>query len=450
MAYNAIVTKLRNVRPHTNADKVKLATCQGNQVVVGLENSDDDLGVYFPCDGQLSHEFASANNLYRDATKNAEPAEKPGMFDDNRRVRAQKFRGQVSDGFWVPMSYFSFIKKLPADLTVEGFEFDTVNGVPICTKYINPATLKAAQQNQGKKTKTAKSSIMFKEHLDTSHFGRSVHEVKDTDLVIITEKEHGTSHRVGNVLAGRKLKLHEKILKALKVKIDESEWIYLNGTRRVVLEESKRDGVQYHDPTIREKAYEKFKGNLRKGETVYLEIVGYDNGSTPIMPAVDTTLMKDKEFTKQWANMENKTHMVYSYGCTPGTHDFYVYRMTMTNVDGQSVDYAWDDVMKRCNEIGVKHVPEIARFTVGEIKAIEAAKGRIFTDDRDFHEYLLNLADIYSKGGSIVDPSHIREGVCVRLESGLVPRIYKHKSFEFKVLEGFAKDEGTVDTEESN
>ena len=28
--YNAIVTKLTNVRPHSNADKVKLATCQGN------------------------------------------------------------------------------------------------------------------------------------------------------------------------------------------------------------------------------------------------------------------------------------------------------------------------------------------------------------------------------------------------------------------------------------
>ena len=48
------------------------------------------------------------------------------------------------------------------------------------------------------------------------------------------------------------------------------------------------------------------------------------------------------------------------------------------------------------------------------------------------------------------DKTHIKEGDCVRLESGLVPRIYKHKSFEFKVLEGLAKDSGVVDMEESN
>jgi hypothetical protein len=218
----------------------------------------------------------------------------------------------------------------------------------------------------------------------------------------------------------------------------------------VVLEESKRDGPQYHDPTIRDKAFNAFNGNLRKGETVYLEIVGYENGAKPIMPAVDTTTLNDKEFTTRYSNMGNRTHMVYSYGCAEGVSDIYVYRMTMTNVDGQSVDYSWDDVMKRCNELGVKHVPELARFTVGELKAIEETKGHYFNDDRDFQEFLLNQVDIYSKGASLVDETHIREGDCVRLESGLVPRIYKHKSFEFKVLEQIVKDTGVVDLEESN
>jgi hypothetical protein len=445
-----IVTVLRNVRQHPNADKVKLATCYGNQIVVGLDNQDGDLGVYFPCDLALSNEFAHANNLYRDKTKNSDPNDKPGMFDDNRRVRAQKFRGEISDGFWVPMSYFSFIKKLPTELLEEGYEFDAIKGTPICNKYINPSTIKAAQQNQPKKTKTAKTSIMFKEHIDTSHFGRCAHEVKPNDLIIITEKFHGTSHRVGNVLVARKLKWYESILRWLNFKIDENEWVYLNGTRRVVLEESKRNGPQYHNPTIRDNAFSLFEGNLRKGETVYLEIVGYDNGSTPIMPAVDTSALKDKEFTQKYSNMGNKTHMVYSYGCVEGTSDVYVYRMTMTNVDGQSVDYSWDDVMRRCNELGVKYVPELARFTVNELKAIEETKGRYFNDDREFQDFLLNEVDIYSKGASLVDKTHIREGVCVRLESGLVPRIYKHKSFEFKVLEGLAKDSGVVDMEESN
>jgi hypothetical protein len=442
--YNAIVTKLKNVRPHPNADKVQLATCHGNQVVIGLDSKEDHWGVYFPCDGQLSHEFCHANNLYRDKTKNKFPDEKPGMFDDNRRVRAQRFRGEISDGFWVPLHYFGFI--YVTGLNVEGLEFDEWGGVPICNKYINPNTIKAAQQNQGKKTRVAKTSVMFKEHIDTEHFGKNVHQIKREDLVIITEKLHGTSHRVGNVLVDRDLNWFEKLLIKLGVKIKEAEWTYLNGTRRVVLEEAKSDATQFHDPSIRDKAFNLFKGNLRKGETVYLEIVGYESENTPIMPSVDTTKMGDKEFTKEYSNMGDKKHMVYSYGCSSAQQDFYVYRMTMTNVDGQSVDYSWDDVVKRCNEIGVKHVPEIIRFRRAELEVNDPT----LVDDRNFEDKITEVVDIYSKGKSIVDNTHIKEGVCVRLESGLVPRIYKHKSFEFKVLEGIVKDSGVVDMEESS
>ena len=442
--YNAIVTKLKNVRPHPNADKVQLATCHGNQVVIGLDSKEDHWGVYFPCDGQLSHEFCHANNLYRDKTKNKFPDEKPGMFDDNRRVRAQRFRGEISDGFWVPLHYFGFI--YVTGLNVEGLEFDEWGGVPICNKYINPNTIKAAQQNQGKKTRVAKTSVMFKEHIDTEHFGKNVHQIKREDLVIITEKLHGTSHRVGNVLVDRDLNWFEKLLIKLGVKIKEAEWTYLNGTRRVVLEEAKSDATQFHDPSIRDKAFNLFKDNLRKGETVYLEIVGYESENTPIMPSVDTTKMGDKEFTKEYSNMGDKKHMVYSYGCSSAQQDFYVYRMTMTNVDGQSVDYSWDDVVKRCNEIGVKHVPEIIRFRRAELEVNDPT----LVDDRNFEDKITEVVDIYSKGKSIVDNTHIKEGVCVRLESGLVPRIYKHKSFEFKVLEGIVKDSGVVDMEESS
>jgi hypothetical protein len=190
--YKAIVTRLKNVRPHPNADRVQLATCHGNQVVVGLDSLEGHWGVYFPCDGQLSHEFCHANNLYRDNTKNKFPDDKPGMFDDNRRVRAQRFRGEISDGFWVPLHYFGFI--YVTGLDVEGLELDEWGGVSICNKYINPNTLKAAQQNQGKKTRVAKSSVMFKEHIDTEHFGKNVHQIKRDDLVIITEKFHGCVH----------------------------------------------------------------------------------------------------------------------------------------------------------------------------------------------------------------------------------------------------------------
>jgi hypothetical protein len=442
MAYNAIVTRLRNVRQHPNADRVKLATCHGNQIVVGLGNTDEDLGVYFPSDGVLSHEFAHANNLYRERTMNSDPNEKPGMFDGNRRVRAQKFRGEISDGFWVPMSNFDFIEKLPAELLEEGYEFDTIKGIPICNKYINPSTLKAAQQNQPKKTKTAKTSIMFKELPDTEHLFRNLDNLDESDLLIISLKTHGTSHRIGNVLVVRNLSLFEKFLKLVGVKINEKDWMYLNGTRRVVLEESKRDGPQYHDPTIRDKAFNAFNGNLRKGETVYLEIVGFENGSKPIMSSVDLGAFNDKELVKKYSN-NGFNSMCYKYGCSDGESDYYVYKITMTNEDGQSIDYSWDDIVKRCNELGVKHVPFIDRFTVSEFKLRHN-----IIDDCDFERKFIDYIAAISDGDDLIDPSHIREGVCVRVESGLSLKVYKNKGFNFKIAEGLVKDSGVIDIEE--
>jgi hypothetical protein len=38
----------------------------------------------------------------------------------------------------------------------------------------------------------------------------------------------------------------------------------------------------------------------------------------------------------------------------------------------------------------------------------------------------------------------------IRVDSGLNMKVYKHKSFEFKVLEGIVKESDVVDLEESN
>jgi hypothetical protein len=440
MAYNAIVIRLKNVRPHSNADKVQLATCHGNQVVVGLETKEGDWGVYFPCDGQLSDEFCKENNLYRDATKNSDTEGKTGMFDDNRRVRAQKFRGEISDGFWVPLHYFGFISVKGLD--VEGFEFDTWKDVPICNKYVNQETLKAAKGNQPKQKKKAKSSVMFVEHIDTKHMIVNIEKVLEDDLVIISSKQHGTSGRVGYVLVDRLLTRFEKIAKWFGIKVQEKTWSYLNGTRRVVIEESS--GTQFHDPTIRDVAFNKFKDNLRKGESVFFEIVGFEPSGKAIMGIVDTSKLNDKAFSKQFANLGDGKSMVYKYGCANDQCDIFVYRITLTNEDGHSVDYSWDDVKKRCSELGVKHSPELDRFTVKEFKLRYD-----ITDDHEFKEEFMNYVAKISDGADPTDPSHWSEGTCIRLESGLSVRIFKHKNFNFKVLEGIVKDSGFLDEEEA-
>lgn len=107
MSYQAVVCELRNTRKHPNADRIKLATVLGNQVVIGLEHRDGEVGIFFPVDGQLSEQFCTAHDLVR--RKDPVTGENVGgFFNKNRKVRAQKFRGQISEGGWGILKHKSF------------------------------------------------------------------------------------------------------------------------------------------------------------------------------------------------------------------------------------------------------------------------------------------------------------------------------------------------------
>ena len=68
---NAIVAVLTNVRTHPNADRLKLATALGTQVVAGLDSKDGDLVVYFDSNLRLSADYLHSNNLYSNPELNA-------------------------------------------------------------------------------------------------------------------------------------------------------------------------------------------------------------------------------------------------------------------------------------------------------------------------------------------------------------------------------------------
>jgi len=50
--YEAYVTTLKNVKKHSNADRLQVAECFGNQVIIDLSFKEGDIGVYFPVDGK--------------------------------------------------------------------------------------------------------------------------------------------------------------------------------------------------------------------------------------------------------------------------------------------------------------------------------------------------------------------------------------------------------------
>lgn len=398
------------VAKHPNADRLQVGSVLGVQVIVGPETKSGDLGVLFQSGLQLSEQYAQANDLVR--RKNEDGSHAGGFFEENRRVRNQKFRGVKSEGYWAPLSSLDFaIKKTTLKV---GDRFDSIDGTPICNKYITAATRAARQKNLNARRETT----MFRAHFDTDNIKFHWDRLQPGDKLSITLKMHGTSQRTGRVLDDLPQTWWQKLLR-FKPK---QEWTYLTGSRNVII--GRGTGVPYHSNEFRMQAANHFIGKLHRGETVYYEVVGYERPGVPIMQAHS----KNKEVAKQYPEQ-----IVYHYGCPDGLFRVYVYRIVMTNIDGVSVDLTWEQVKARCLELGVEHVPEVMTKTY------------MGKDD------LLATLEPIIESPDMLGLTHPTEGVCIRCDNGsLKAKIYKHKSYTFGVLEGYIKDKDTyVDTEEA-
>jgi hypothetical protein len=431
--YQAIVCSA-NPRPHPNADRLQVMECFGETVIVGLEVQPGELGVYFPVDGQLSEEFARANDLIR--RKDANGGNAGGMFDLNRKVRAQKLRGVISNGFWCPISYFDYLSPGKGFVAPfhEGMQFDTIEGQEICRKYTTPATQRAAGTPGSGKKSGRHQTPTFPMHDETAQLAYNVHQIPVGAPLVITSKAHGTSGRVGHVLDEVPLPRWKRIINDLMEGAfgwepfkPTKDYVYLHGSRRVILSRFDHYGNQFHSHTFREQIAKTFDGKLRTGEIVFFEVVGYEPDGKPIMPPADTTKLADKSFTKQYG-----ATMHWSYGCQPGEHKILIYRIAYSMPDGTVIDLPWRDVVKRAGEIGIETVVESCSpfFYYGNA------------------EELMGLVSDLADG---TDPlgSNWQEGVCVRVD-GADPQIFKYKNPVFKFLESIIKDDPTVvDTEEA-
>lgn len=425
MAYQAVVTRVRT-RPLEGADNLLLADCLGYQVIVGKDVQDGELGVFFEQGGQLSEEFATVNDLI--IRKDADGNRTGGMFDPNRRVKAIKLRGARSDGFWMPLSKFTYTG---ADLLAlrEGDQFDTLNEHLICTRYETPATRAAAGQSKA----GSRANGLLPRHIDTEHLRRNLASIPAGATIYITEKLHGTSMRFGHAKVTRTLPQEpwwKRFITRLMGDVYEEEetaWEHLNGSRNVVMFDDKQAGY-YESNDFRHRVVHGLK--LHKGEIIFGEIVGWAGPQTPIMSPQTTD---DKKVRTAFGD-----RIVYSYGCEQGQAALYVYRIAVMGEDGVLHEKTWEQVKGRCRELGIKHVPEIM------------AHHRFYAVDE-----LLQVANELVEGEtgivqSGVDKRHPIEGVVVRWEKGNEWGLLKHKSHLFGVLEGYLKnDENYIDTEEA-
>ena len=366
--YNAYITRIKNMQKHPNADRLQIGECFGNVVIVSMEYEDNQLGVYFPSDGQLSVEFAEANNLLRKKDENGNNI--GGYMDpDKRNVTAIKLRGEKSDGLFLPLKSLETF----GDITTlrEGDRIDNFNGHEICCKYVPLKQNRRGHYSEGNKTRKKKVPVapLFAEHADTEQLAYNLAAFKSGDEIEITLKMHGTSQRTGYlpVFKGYKRTLFDKILRREGKPI--YDWGYVSGTRRTVLENF--EGGYYGSNEFREAHSKFFEGKLNKGEEIFYEVVGFTHTGAPIMASGDNKKLNDKDFVKQYGQTT-----VFSYGCSPDggervfmepghlapvtdkpRSDIYVYRMTMTNEDGFTVEYTPDFMRYRCEQMGVKTVP---------------------------------------------------------------------------------------------
>jgi hypothetical protein len=425
--YQGIVTTI-TTEPIPGANKIKKALCHGFTTVVGIDTQDGALGVYFPEGGRLSPRMLQENKLLKS---------QGGYFDETGRVRALKLmKGTIkSEGIWLPLASIAWTKHdtyfNPGDL------IDTIKGELVCEKYFTPATLKAATGNKAKNPKKGETPF-FRKHVDTPQLRFVIDQIPDGSLIYFTEKLHGTSGRFGlsletvpNPLWRRMLRLSER-----------TQWKKLVGSKNVILTGNPGKGW-YTDESFRD-----IDLDLHKGETLYYEIVGYTTTSA----IMGSQPVKDPELKAKYGE-----RMEYRYGCLPGQHEVYVYRITRTNDDGVQTELSWPQVKGRCKELGVKHCPEFNYTSLVEMFDLTPAGMGIEFTTRVPCIYnngqplpLQEICDGLLEGPSRIDESHIREGICLRIEEPN-GRIWfaKHKSFTFKVLEGIIKEDvNYVDREE--
>lgn len=392
---NAIVTVLYNVRKHPNADRLQLATVLGTQVIVGLDAYEGQVVLYFDSNLCLSHEYLSANNLYADPLLNVDKTKK-GYFGKNGKVKTQKLRGELSNGFVAELESLYFADTNPTTVGKVGVEFTHVNGIEICKKYIAPTNTHGQQGSRTykRKHKAPVISDMFKRHWDTKQFMREYQNIP-SGMVYIEEKIHGTSGRTGYVEVTHFRKWYQ-FWKPKKW----TEWNVVSGTRKI-------DNVNGHISETRKEIHNKLVPHLHKGETLYYEIFGHDKNGKEIQTG-------------------------FSYGCVGGEYKVMLYRVTITTPDGFSVDLPREAVYKRAEELGLMK-PIVVGYCDTGLACVD--------------ELVEHIKEKVNGNSAIAN--HIKEGVVAWfMRTDGTWDCLKHKSEEFLLLESGQRDNNINDCED--
>ena len=225
--YLAKIVRINNFKPHTDPEVIKLKACvvDGFNILCGID-SEPGLYVYFPTASCLNPDFLKYANLYKHKELNADP-EQSGMFEDNGRVKAIRLRGELSEGFILPIvileNWITFVTNKSIEIT-ENTEFDIVEDDGktfwVNKKYIPKNTRITSTSSNSNKSKQPKGiskliEDQFRFHYDTVLIKKVPKAIQPNDIIHISSKWHGTSHISARVLCKQPLNWKQKIAKWL-------------------------------------------------------------------------------------------------------------------------------------------------------------------------------------------------------------------------------------------
>ena len=415
--YAAIVVTIKTLVSLQDCDNVQGAIIFGNQVIVSKDIQVGDKGLYFPLECQLSHEYTSNNNLYKHSELNVDK-EKKGYFENNRRIRAVKFKGHKSEGLFMPLTSLDFLF-LDYKLS-EGDEFDTLGNIPICNKYIVAPPKDSSGANVSKQPK--KSAIVenqFRFHDDTNMLYKNLSKLSPEEYIHISYKLHGTSGISAKLLCKKKLDFWDKIGQKLGFNVINAHYNYIYSSRNVIKSiELNPNAKHYYESDIWGLAHNKVKDFLTNGLTLYYEIVGYLPSGRMIQKG-------------------------YDYGQEPNTFEIYIYRITYTNSEGKVFEFSARQVQEWCKTKELKAVPELYYGRIMNFYAFRIAENW-GTDFLDAVKLAYNEKNCYLCSSKVPE-----EGCVVRLDK-LNFEAYKQKSNAFYAWETKQLDKGESNIEDEN
>lgn len=446
--YLAKVVEIKDFTPHINPEvtRLKCAHVDGYTIIVGIDEQPGKF-VYFPTSCAINPQFLSYANLYRHVEKNTDP-EKAGMFEDNGRVKAIRLKGQVSEGFLLPLQTLcNFIVSstnisFTEDDCKVGTEFDEVEHKGkhfwINKKYIVERHNGGgnAKGRYDKRVKLFDRTIeeQFRFHYDTLIVRKDPTAVSPEDTIQLTHKWHGTSAIFAYVLCKHPLSFKEKVAKFLTgEEFNRYEYLY---SSRTVIKNSKIGGKKNGGGFYGEgndvwgEAFKFIQPYLIKGMTIYAEIVGFLPNGGFIQKNYDYGCVAPKPGEE------------YTYG---KHYKIMVYRITLTNVDGVAHEFSTQEVQQWCKNNGL--TPVIQCY-YGKAKDLYPQLDPANHWNENFIESLANDERFYMEKNSPDCVNKVpHEGLVIKKDD-MIARAWKLKCFAFLNKEQKELDAGEENIED--